>query len=225
MKKLFGLLVLLFIVAFSFAQEKMDAPKISKSNNLGNTRMVLDLTLDNWLNTPDSIKNNIIKSRGVNIYSMYEIPFGSSNFSVAFGIGFGSNNVSNNAKIIYSGDTLTLFEPIATSYKVNKISVNYVDVPLEIRFKTKADAQNQSFKFAVGFKGGYLVNSHTKYKDSGGKIKIYDIKNLSPYRYGANVRIGYGWFALTGYYSVSALFVKDKGPDIIPWSAGISINP
>jgi len=69
----------------------------------------------------------------------------------------------------------------------------------------------------LGIKGGYLVNSHTKFKDSTGKVKVYDIKT-NPYRYGAHVRIGYSWFALTGYYSVSTLFVKDKGPDVIPFS-------
>ena len=81
------------------------------------------------------------------------------------------------AKDSFDRRALQYKNKIIATLKLIGILEDYVDVPLEIRFKTKADAQNQSFKFAVGFKGGYLVNSHTKYKDSGGKIKIYDIKN------------------------------------------------
>ena len=225
MKNLFALLVLLSITTLSFAQEKIELPTTKKNKGMENVRIGVDVTFDNWLNSPDSIKNNILKSRGANVYAMYDIPFGSSDFSCAIGLGIGSNNFSNNAAITYSGDTLTLLTPISTSYKANKLSVNYIDIPFEFRFKTKPDGSNQSFKFSIGAKAGYLINSHTKYKDTESKVKVYDIKNLDMYHYGVNAKIGYAWFSLTGYYALSSLFVKDKGPNVMPFSIGISITP
>lgn len=203
-----------------FAQDSIPS---SKSKLKIKDQVILDLTMTNWLNIPSGIKNNMLQSRCVGVYYMFEIPFGKSNFSVAFGAGFSSQNVSNNAKIIYSNDS-TIFEPITASYKANKISTNYLDIPVELRFKTNPDSHNKSFYFTAGFKGEYLVNSHTKYKDSEGKLKVFNVKNLLQYPYGITVRTGYGWFGLVGYYSLTTLF-DGKGPAVTPFSVGVTLNP
>jgi len=99
MKTLTYLFSLLFITSVSIAQEKPSMPELKKPKDNKQLLLVLDLTFDNWLHTPDSIKNNIIKSRGANIYAMYDLRL-NDNFSFAAGAGIGSNNFSNNAKLL-----------------------------------------------------------------------------------------------------------------------------
>lgn len=215
----------LAIVSFSiltiqgFAQDSIPS---TKSKFKMKNQIILDLNTNHWLNTPNGINNSILKSRGVGVYFMYEVPLWKNNFSIAFGAGFSSQNVSNNAKIVYSNDS-TLFEPITTSYDANKLSTNYLDIPIELRFKTNPDNHNNSFYLTTGFKAGYLVNSHTKYQDSDGKLKVYDINNLQQFPYGITVRAGYGWFGLVGYYSLTTLF-DGKGPAVTPFSVGLTIS-
>ncbi len=228
MKK-YGLFMVLNCCALlSFAQEQ-PADAAGKKLVPKDVHIIIDVMSDNWLNSPDSIKNKVLKSRGVNVYAMYDIPVGSSGFSFAAGAGINSYNVSNNAAVSYISDSMnkvtTAFGPLSGSYKNNKLSVSYLDIPIELRYKTPADRSGGCFKFALEGKAGYLFNSHTKYVTTASRTKTYDIINLTQYRYGVGLRIGYEWFALTGFYSLSPLFEKDKGPGVIPFSVGISINP
>jgi hypothetical protein len=128
-------------------------------------------------------------------------------------------------------DDSTAFVPIdesLVSYRKAKFSSVYFDIPLEIRFKSKSEV-----RFAVGFKFGFLVKAYTKYKgndflDSNAKLVVYKtsrIPNAEKNRYGFTARLGYKWLNLWGYYQLSTVFVKSKGPDMYPISVGISILP
>ena len=91
----------------------------------------------------------------------------------------------------------------------------------------------------VGFKAGLMVGSNTKYVGDGpiittnytlnatGKqrVKILGIKNLEQITFGPTLRVGYKWFNLTGYYMISRLFTKDRGPDMYPISVGFILMP
>ena len=199
------------------AMDEEHPKKIADSKD----RIVFDVNYDAWLNAPPGIKQ-IPRSPGVNIYLMWDYPFGHGPLSVAFGAGLSSHDVSSNAQIIYSLDgKYTSLVPLVTPYKINKLSCNYVEIPLELRIRTRG---KNSFKMAVGAKGGYAYNIHTKIVDNDGKRKIYDIKNVDPLRYGVTFRIGYNKFDLQGFYSLSQLFLAGKGePNMIPYSIGVGI--
>ncbi|MBM3437128.1 MAG: PorT family protein, partial [Bacteroidetes bacterium] len=104
----------------------------------------------------------------------------------------------------------------------------YLDIPLEIRYKSKND-----FRLAVGFKFGFLLRAHTKYKgddylaDNPDDVvyKKSKLSFLEKNRYGFTARIGYKWLNLWGYYQLSTLFQKDYGPEMYPVSVGITIIP
>ncbi len=123
-------------------------------------------------------------------------------------------------------------------YDNNKLTLTYIEIPLELRYK-KENKRGKMFKFSVGGKAGYLLSSYTKYKgtkyegsssdpDVGVakiKIKNYNISNLQSLSYGVTMRVGYGLCNIFGYYSLSKIFKKDKGPEMYPISVGISITP
>ncbi len=85
----------------------------------------------------------------------------------------------------------------------------------------------------MGFKFGFLVRGHTKYKgddyiDGTTQEVIIKKKKLAfmeKNRYGFTGRIGYKWLNLWGYYQLSTLFEKGKGPEMYPISVGITIIP
>lgn len=191
-------------------------------------RLVIDITLDNFAVSPAYMEVNIIKSRGVNIKLMKDKLIRNSLFSFGYGLAFGSQNFDTD-RFILVDDTLghTHFVKMDPNIDVkqNKLSVNYLDLPLELRFRTKPLAKNNSFKLAVGFKFGVLLQSHIKYEDDDGKVKFFHIDNLNKYRYGVNARMGYGVWGLNAYYSLIPLFDADKAPELVPLSFGISITP
>ncbi len=240
MKKIVSLL---FIAMFCLstvasAQEGKAAGKLKGSKD----RLILELAHDNWLEKPDDIKLKWY-NRGLNIYAMYDVAVIDDNVSIAPGGGFSFANYYHNGYFSLDANENTQLLPLPDkvfngtdsialgSSKRNKLSTSYVDAALELRFRTNANKTNKRFKFAVGARAGYRLDAHTKYRgdDLNGSgrevfVKTKLIPNLNRFRYGVTARIGYANINLFGYYSLSKLFEKDKGPEIVPFSVGISFN-
>jgi hypothetical protein len=78
----------------------------------------------------------------------------------------------------------------------------------------------------VGGYGGLRIGSHTKqvYEVNGNefKEKKREDYHLSPFSYGLTARVGYNNLGVFVDYSLSSLFEDNQGPELNPWSAGIS---
>ena len=221
-----NLLVLSALFLFSslaFAQDKepVRIPKFGQKED----RLVLNFTWDNWANASSGIKVKGFRSRGFSFLMMNEKILGKGNVAIGFGLGFSSQNVHSNTFPTYSPDgSHTFLSPISGDYDLNKLSCNFVDAALELRLRTNQNEKEKRFKVSLGIKGGYLVQSHTKYEGGNGKIKTYDIQNLSKFQFGPTARISYGNWGVNGYYSLVNLFKDGKGPEIVPVSMGISLG-
>jgi len=184
----------------------------------------IDLFTDIWQGMPDSVKTRAI-NQGINIYTMYTFPIKKSSFTFAIGAGIGSHNLYSKG-VLKTNDTRSYFSPNkGVSYDKSKLNVTYVDFPLELRFKNKAQ-----YRASVGFKLGVLISDHTKYKGNNDKQKSVKEKsigvdNLENLRYGITALAGYKWINVTFFYSLTNVFVKDKGPQVYPISIGIALRP
>ena len=108
--------------------------------------------------------------------------------------------------------------------------MNYIDIPLELRWRLKKYDPKRSLTVTLGGKVGYLFDSKTKVKyDEDGETKKTKQKEkfeLSSLRYGAYAKVGFGGFTAFYYYSLSDLFKKDKGPmgtTMYPMTFGLSL--
>lgn len=111
-------------------------------------------------------------------------------------------------------------------YSKNKLTTNFVTLPLFIEFNTH-EKQKKSFHLGLGLVGAYLYRSHTKqlYEEGGTtfKRKVFENFNLSTFRYSAMIRVGYGKFNIFANYALSGLFKDGTGPEIHPYSIGITV--
>lgn len=193
--------------------------------------IVLDVNYDRFQTTPQGITQGYLNV-GVDAYLFHDHPMNKKGtLAWAIGLGFSGLNIHHNGQWLYEMEddqlvTKLVPYPDGLSYKKNKLSLNYVEVPFELRIRTMntslEDRNATNFRFYLGFKGGYLVNSHTKYKDDESKIKVYDIKNLLVYRYGPTVRIGFKKLSLHGFYSLTSIFEAGRGPELYPFSVGLT---
>ena len=210
-----------------FGQDKSEL-KIFSDDNL-----IVDLNYQSWLNKPSNVTLKPY-SRGINISYLETLLGQHSNICLATGLEISSNNFFIDATPKLNSGIITFVNiPDSINYKKNKLTTTYLEIPFELRFRTnKSNKEDKSFKIFVGFKIGYLISNHIKYKGDAFdgsnkqiKIKQYNIDNIEKYRYGVTARIGYGKFNITGFYSLTQMFEKDKGPDITPFSVGLSISP
>lgn len=226
MKKNVFLLFIIFFTLQGFSQTVDESTRKKFS-------IVLDLFTDIWVDVPSNVDVRII-NQGVNVSGLYDYRLGMSDYSFAFGVGLGSHNFYSDAFAVVDDSTKnTSFTKISeiyegNSYKRNKISFSYFDIPIEFRMRTKND-----FRASLGFKFGFLVDSHTKYIGDDYiyegtdqiHVKFKNVRNIEKFRYGVTARLGWKFINLTGFYSLTGLFKKDKGPELYPISVGISFMP
>lgn len=189
-------------------------------------RLIFEANYTNWLGAPKNIKQDW-KSLGFNFSTMFDKPIGKSNFSFGYGLGLYVHNYSSNADFIYKLDSVnkyitTIIEPKKEKYTANRYNERSVEVPLEIRFRTKT---TRAFKIMLGAKIGYVLSNFKKTDDKDGRIRVYDIKNINKLRYGVNFRIGVEQICLTASYYFSEVFTANGVKGIHPFSIGIAIIP
>lgn len=230
MKKTILTLIALILSATSFAQ--LIANKTDKRVTVG-----FDLFNDFQLGTNDSWDARGF-NQGVDWYITYNFPLGeSSKHTVSVGAGMSHHNYFSYSHILnpYTNDTIH-YEQVRDldNFKRFKVNVNYVDIPLELRFRIK-----DQIKIGVGFKLGIMVMGKTKYvgpdytddvlTDGSDNIiheKQCYIKNLERYTYSATLRVGWKWVSAFAAYQLNPVFeVGHDAPVIHPLSVGIAIAP
>ncbi len=194
-------------------------------------RIAIDLKTDQWLNAPKGVKTELY-SIGVSAFFYKDLPFTEkSNIAFAFGIGLTSDNIHHTGIFKTSSNnpenkSYTSLVPYNKKYRINKITLNYIEVPIELRFRTMnkslEERQRFNFRFYPGFKVGYLMGNHAKLTDDITKIKVYRTPNTLPYRYGPTLRIGFNKISFVAFYSLTGIFEKGKGDELNTFSLGIS---
>ena len=238
MKK--GLLLgLVFCIQLGFAQtQKTTLDKAKNYLNKKQDRIVLNLNFENMFHQQTTGFKTKWSSRGLDIYFMYDMPIKKSFVSFAPGIGFSTSNIYHNSAMnIDSTSGRAYFtaytdDKIKNDFKNIKLTTNYIDIPLELRFRTKPLAFDMRFKVAIGVKFGMRIEAYTKERRNDlsvdGSYQKYIEKGyknqIQAFRFGPTLRIGYGPVNLNFYYNALNYFKNGKGPDMHAFSAGISIN-
>jgi len=220
-------------------KKKVESSVVEKASS-AEDRLIFEIAHSNWYQKPVNFELDWY-SRSFNAYFMYDFDLnGNRNVSFAPGIGLGTSIISHNNRLSVDTSGVTRFIQFADSsststfdYSRNNLVTAYLDIPIELRFRLNPDKNGNRWKLAVGFKGGYLFNSHTKYvgnnpDDLSGKSikeKIYKLQNINNFRYGPTLRFGYGNYNLIGFFSLSTLFQKDLAErNIQPFYIGFSFN-
>jgi hypothetical protein len=189
-------------------------------------RLIFEANYTSWIGIPKDIKSDW-KCIGFGFYTLFDKPIKNSNFSFGYGLGFYTHNFSSNANFVYQLDSMnqnptTVLLPKTNPYIANKYNERSFEVPLELRFRTKTATM---FKMMLGAKIGYVISNFKKTDDADGRVRLYNIKNVNPWRYGVVFRIGVEQICLTASYYFSEVFT-DKGPKgVNPFSIGIAIIP
>lgn len=113
------------------------------------------------------------------------------------------------------------------NYTKSKLVVNYLNLPLMLEYQTNRRSKSNSFHIGVGIQTGLRIGSHTKrvYQEDNRKKKDKSPGDyhINPFKYDAMVRIGWEKLNLHANYSLNSLFKKNRGPELYPFSVGITL--
>jgi outer membrane protein with beta-barrel domain len=219
LKKILPILIVMLLIGDSYSQVISESAK--RKITIG-----ADFFTDIWQGAPADMDLRTI-NQGVNVFGMYNFQLAESNSSFAVGLGIDNHNMYSNTRIDnITADTIT-FVPLDEVYQRSKINLTYFSIPMEFKVRLKS-----GFKFGAGFKLRYMMSSKDKYigdipNEEKGRtnVKRKTISSMEDWTYGFTFRVGYKSFNLFGYYQISNIFQKGKGPEMYPISIGITLTP
>jgi hypothetical protein len=133
----------------------------------------------------------------------------------------------------------------------SKLSAMYLTLPVLFEFQTAPIYHKNGFHINVGMLVSARLSSHTKkyydelntefnvtqYNSETGQYEIvytamspndpkehhYGDWFLQPFKFEATARIGWNFLNFWANYSLNTMFREGKGPELYPWSAGITL--
>jgi hypothetical protein len=165
---------------------------------------------------------------------MYDKPIKNTKFSGAAGLGYSHSSYYHNSNI-FEDSLGTRFAPINEfkdddDFKRRKLATNFIEIPIELRYRSKPDKNANMWKAAIGFKAGVRVGTASKEKNFDIENEYYRMyktkkwQDVNIARVGPTLRVGYGSFNLFAFYSVTGLFKKSNNLDMTPFSVGLTIT-
>jgi hypothetical protein len=237
MKKLLLVPFCVFITFFVFSQ---DSPKPKKKvidmSNRANDHFLLQFAYTSWTGKPDSINTKGL-SKSINAYFMLDFPFKTNpNMSMAFGPGISTDHILFTKTYVGIKDQTNSIhfknQADTNHFKKTKLATAYLEAPIELRYSANPET-GKGFKAAIGVKVGTLLNAHTrntKLEDkNGNSLNDYVMKEsskrfMNKTRISAQARFGYGHFTFYGSYQLTTLFRDGAGPQVRPFSIGITLS-
>jgi hypothetical protein len=196
---------------------------------------------------------NTARSMMVNINPFeLNVNIANNKFGFTTGLGFQMSNYFFNRSYALYGDldTLAAFRlydasgNIVTTQK-NKLYESWLTLPLLLEVQTNPKCKISSFHFTFGVIGGLKLCSYQKQvltsydkilyleTESGRVVSSFDAEKpvhrekdqffLNPFKVDATVRVGWSFLNFFATYSLTPMFQKDKGPELYPWTAGITL--
>lgn len=158
--------------------------------------------------------------------NFYELNIGlaKSYVGLVSGMGLSFNNYRfDNPYTLEKGQFMT--EPVSLNpenLSKTKLAVTYLNVPVLLEFQIPVNQNEGRLFINAGLIGGVKIGSHTKVKYGDNKDKDRSGFNLNSFKYAATARIGYKDICLFANYSLTPLFQSGKGPELTPFTIGIS---
>ncbi len=188
----------------------------------------------------------------INVYEQ-NIPLNKAkNIGLITGIGMHWNNYRFSKQTFLTPDSSAIagYYMDGVSVRKTKLTAMYITVPLLFEMQTKHDRRANRFHFAVGAQVSARISTHTKiYFNESNKpydlvdpvtgtpvsvgitptsnsrniVKNFNSFHLAPFKFDGMVRFGYGVINIYATYSLNTMFSKNRGPELYPFTAGITL--
>jgi hypothetical protein len=207
---------------------------------------MFELGYDNWASKPDSANIQGF-NHSLNFYFMMDFPFKTDpRLSMGVGLGLGSSQIYFNRTYpqiaAYNNTTLAFATSVgggggsaaqADHFKRFKLVTNYLEIPVELRFALDPEHMNNSWKFAVGTKIGFLITAYTKAvdpEDVTGHVLANVVEKesskqfFSSFKFAPTIRVSKGVIGFFGQFQINSLLKAGAGNSVFPFAGGVVLS-
>ena len=213
------LLFFLFLSAFPvFAQDSLAVKaetKIPDFNAVDSLyredQFYFGFTYDILQHKPEGLRQNKFSS-GFTIGFLRDMPVNKTRtWAIAAGLGYSINNFNQNLLITENeqGHQYTLIAS-DVAYDKNKIILHYVELPIEIRWRTSTPESHKFWRVYTGVKFSYMVFNRYKYKNGDDRFSNSSNPDFNKFQYGVYLATGYNTWNVNLYYGLNPIFKSAK---------------
>jgi hypothetical protein len=189
----------------------------------------------------------------INFYEQ-NIPLNKSGtLGLVSGLGLTWNNYRFSSDVMLRNENNNMMGYYIEGVNVRKSKLvnTWLTMPLYLELQTRSNNTKEKAHIAAGVVAGWRFRSHTKiYFDDANKaynliepftgsvvetgqtpsnsrrniIKDFNSFQQNPFKLDASVRAGWGIVNLYANYSLTQLFIKDRGPELYPFAIGITLS-
>lgn len=167
----------------------------------------LNITYNALQNRTDGIAQNKL-SPGFAFGFLRDMPINKKRtFAIATGIGYTLGIYNHNLEISTANGATTyqVFDS-DVFYSKNKLSLHYIDLPIEFRWRNSTPESHVFWRVYTGVKLSYLFYDYYKSVSSLGEFKLANNNDFNQFHYGVYVAFGWNTWNFYAYYGLNPLF-------------------
>ena len=213
------LLISILSVTFINAYSQVTPDFVAVDSLYREDQFYIGVTYNTLVNLPTGISQNKF-TPSFSLGVLRDMPFNKNRTkSIAAGIGYSINNYNQNI-LISETNGIIEYNPTSSliSYDTNKLTLHYLDIPIEFRWRTSTPESHKFWRIYTGFKFSYLVYDRSKYVDSQVTNKVTGNSDLNKFQYGTYLSVGYNTVNFYVYYGLNTIFksavLNDKSLDV-----------
>lgn len=222
-----------FLIVSSLASLAQEDSRYAQPELPGD--LMIDVGMTFIRNAPLEMPLQNFNSRSVGIYYAHTFKM-SDRWVFMPGIGVTAEKLrfDNNLNYQLDSDNAIVFDTLRNrgDLRTNKLAVNYLDIPVELRFYPTKTVDGEGMFFGVGAIIGLRMESHTKIKydfdDVRRTEKLRDTFGLNNFRFGVQARYGLRGLHVFYKYYFSELYRSEQAPGGVAnpniWTLGINIS-
>lgn len=196
-----------FMTLSSFAQDvekDFDAPDSLYRED----QFYFNITYNTLQKRPDGLKQNKL-SYGLAFGFLRDMPLNTKRtISLAAGLGYSLSVFNQNLGIIDVNNETTyqILNADNITFSKNKLSLHYVDLPIEFRWRNSTPDSHKFWRVHLGIKLSYLFYDQYKLESSQGNVGQTNLEDLNDFNYGIYLTTGWNTWNLYAYYGLNPLF-------------------
>jgi len=171
-----------------------------------------NVSYNNLQNLPTGLSKSKF-SPGFSIGFLRDMPINKDRtLAVAAGLGY-SLNIFNDNLYTYNSDNgngtfTTTYEIISPDifYSKNKLALSYIDLPIEIRWRSSTPESHKFWRIYSGFKVSYLIADSYKFTNDIGTTVIKHNADLNKIQYGCYLTVGWNSVNFYAYYGLNPIY-------------------
>jgi len=208
------LLLFLFSAASALAQNvetDFDAP----DSLFREDQFYFNITYNTLQKVPDGLQQTKF-SPGFSVGFLRDMPINASRtFAVAAGLGYSLSVYNQNLGIFESNNTTTyeILNAEGVSVSKDKLSLHYVDLPVEFRWRNATPDNHRFWRVHLGVKLSYLVANQYNLVSTAGNLTNTNLNDLSKFNYGLYLSTGWNTWNIYAYYGFNPIFTSDAKID------------